>query len=135
MSTSTETVKSFLSNVFDANGIQVQNIDQHFSPDCVFHDAQPGMEGVAGYKALMAMFEASTETVGAAVQPIVMEDGDLVSVRWIHEIKHTGELMGIPATGRTVVAKGHETYRVKDGRIVENWAIMDLAGMMAQLTA
>jgi len=135
MSNSVDTVKSFLSDVFDADGIHPEKIGDYFSPDAVFHDAMPGMEGVEGYKALMTMFNSATETVEGAIQPIIVGDGELVSIRWENKLKQTGDLLGVPATGRTFLAKGHETYRVKDGKIVENWAIMDIAGMMGQLTA
>ena len=74
-------------------------------------------------------------TQGGAQQPIVMGDGDFVSIRWINDLRQTGEFFGVPATQRVFRAKGHEIYRVADGKIVENWAIMDVAGIMAQLTA
>jgi len=135
MTHSIDTIKSFLSNVFDADGVHIDKIDDHFDRECVFHDAQPGMEGVEGYKALMAMFDAATESQGGPRQTNIIADDDLVSIRWVHDLKHVGELMGVPATGRLLTVKGHETYRVRDGRIVENWAIMDIAGAMAQLTS
>jgi predicted ester cyclase len=134
MSNATETVKAFVTEVFDAKGINVDKIENHFAPDCVFHDAMPGMEGVEGYKNLMRMFDAGTEPIEGATQPIIIGEGEIAAVRWINKLKHTGDLMGVPATGKVAVAKGHEIYRVKDGKIVENWAVMDVAGIMAQLT-
>ena len=134
MTTPVQTIKTFVSEVFDAEGVHVEKIDRHFRDDCVFHDAMPGMEGLEGYKNLMRMFSAATETIEGAIQPIVIGDGEFVSIRWENKLRHTGDLLGVPATQKEFLAKGHETYRVEDGKIVENWAILDVAGMMAQLT-
>ncbi len=41
--------------------------------------------------------------------------------------------MGIPATGKRVVVKGMEVFRIVDGMIAENWVSMDNLGMMQQL--
>lgn len=34
---------------------------------------------------------------------------------------HHGELMGIPATGKTVELGGTDIIRVQDGKIAEHW--------------
>lgn len=135
MSNALETVNAMLADCFNADGMHIHNLDKYFAEDCVFHDAQPGLEGFTGYKTLLGMMEAATESVGGARQPLVVGQGDLVSIRWTHQLKHTGDLFGVPATGKVVTSKGHETYRVEGGRIVENWAIMDVAGLMGALTA
>lgn len=62
-------------------------------------------------------------------------DGDRVAVRLVFHGTHTGEFLGIPATGRTVSYDSTEIYRVVDGVIVEEWICSDLAGLMRQLTA
>ena len=136
MATAKETVQSFLAAVFNnSDGLHPERMPDYIADDCVFHDAQPGLEGLKGYQAMIGMFEAATQTIEGAKQPLIVEQGDLVSIRWEHTFKHTGELFGVPATGRTVTAIGHETYRVEDGKIVEAWQISDAAGLMAQLTA
>lgn len=61
--------------------------------------------------------------------------GDRVAVRLVFHGTHTGEFLGVPATGRTVSYDSTELYRVVDDRIVEEWICSDLAGLMRQLTA
>jgi hypothetical protein len=46
-----------------------------------------------------------------------------------------GELLGIPATGRTIEYVSHEFYRIADGRIAEEWICSDMAILHGQLTA
>ena len=61
--------------------------------------------------------------------------GDRVAVRLVFHGTHTGDFLGIPATGRMVSYDSTEIYRVVDGRIVEEWICSDLASLMGQLTA
>jgi predicted ester cyclase len=133
MSNAASTVKAFVAAVFDANGTNIDRIDEFFHPDCVFHDAMPGLEGVEGYKNQMRMFESATNTVEGAIQPIVIGDGEFCGIRWINQLEQKDEIFGVPNSGKRFLAKGHEFYRVEGGKIVENWGIYDIAGMLAQL--
>jgi predicted ester cyclase len=47
---------------------------------------------------------------------------------------HTGELLGVPATGRKVTYDAVDMFRVADGRIVWRFLICDWKGVMDQLT-
>src|SRR4051794_11027547 len=47
--------------------------------------------------------------------------GDKVAVRLRFRGTHSGEFLGIPATGRTIEYVSHEFYRVADGLIAEEW--------------
>jgi predicted ester cyclase len=48
-------------------------------------------------------------------------DGDQVVVRWRATGTHTGEGLGIPATGRTGAFCGMTWVRVEAGQLVEGW--------------
>ena len=48
---------------------------------------------------------------------------------------HESELMGIAPTGQTVTLPGINIFRLKDGRIVERWGVLDMLGFMRQLGA
>jgi steroid delta-isomerase-like uncharacterized protein len=63
----------------------------------------------------------------------VIADGDKVAVRFTLHGTHTGELMGIPPTGRQVAVTGIDINRVIDGQILERWANFDTLGMLQQL--
>ena len=47
--------------------------------------------------------------------------------------RHTGEVMGIPATGKSVQVRGMGVYRMLDGRIVEEHVIEDMMALLVQL--
>lgn len=46
---------------------------------------------------------------------------------------HSGEFMGIPATGKRVEIRYMDFWHVKDGRIANNWVMVDFVGVMQQL--
>ena len=48
---------------------------------------------------------------------------------------HAGELLGIPATGNQVETEGLAVHRVRDGKIVEYWAVTDVARVLQQVGA
>jgi steroid delta-isomerase-like uncharacterized protein len=64
----------------------------------------------------------------------IVADGDKVAVRVRFRGTHSGEFLGIPATGRTVEYVSHEFYRVADGLIAEEWICSDMATLLGQLS-
>jgi predicted ester cyclase len=62
-----------------------------------------------------------------------LAEGDKVTTRWTATGTHTGELMGIPATGKAVTVTGFDITRYSGGKSVEHWGQFDQMGMMQQL--
>lgn len=63
-------------------------------------------------------------------------EGDRVCTRWTWSGTHTGDFMGIPATGRQVAMTGMTIFRcTEEGKITEGWWQYDRLGLMAQLGA
>jgi predicted ester cyclase len=46
---------------------------------------------------------------------------------------HSGEFMGVAATGKRVRIKYTDFWKVKDGKISDNWVNVDFASVLAQL--
>ena len=62
--------------------------------------------------------------------------GDLVALRLVVTATQTGDLLGIPASGRDVRWDAVDIYRVTDdGKISEQWAFEDMAAIGSQLGA
>lgn len=53
--------------------------------------------------------------------------------RWTFHGKHSGEFMGIPATGKELALTGISIIRMRGGKIVEGWDGYDALGMLRQL--
>ena len=60
---------------------------------------------------------------------------DKVVLRWSAIMTHTGDGLGIPASGRTVRSRGISIARIVDGKIVEGWDSWDQLGMLEQIGA
>lgn len=83
-------------------------------------------------KNLIAMAERAFPFYSINIEMMVAED-DLVSVIGRFRGTHNGAFMGIPATGKSFDVAIHITYRIRDGKIINHWMLMDSAALMRQL--
>jgi predicted ester cyclase len=77
---------------------------------------------------LLSAFTGSTSTVEDMIA-----EGDKVVSRLTFRGTHTGEIMGIPPTGKSVMISEIIIDRLADGKIVESWRLFDQMGMMQQM--
>lgn len=63
----------------------------------------------------------------------LMAEGDLVTVRSTWRGTYTGVVRNTPISGKDVTVYYTNTYRIKDGRMVENWAAYDRLHLLDQL--
>jgi steroid delta-isomerase-like uncharacterized protein len=61
--------------------------------------------------------------------------GDRVVNRVTWRGVHSATMAGVPATGRSVELRGINMFRVSDGRVVEQWAQLDMLGLLQQIGA
>src|SRR5919108_2604051 len=62
-------------------------------------------------------------------------EGDYVATRTMIRGRHDGELMGTPPTGRDVEFTGLTISRCRDGKIEEEWELVDVVGLLRQVGA
>lgn len=62
-------------------------------------------------------------------------EADRVSLRWSAEGTHQGDFNGLAPTDRRVCVSGQAIYRIADGRIQDDWIIVDTYGLLQQLGA
>ncbi len=67
------------------------------------------------------------------VHEVLDAGSDTVVTRWTGSGTHTGELLGIAPTGKSVNVDGIWIHRIADGKIVETWNVWDTLGMLQQL--
>ena len=60
-------------------------------------------------------------------------DGDLVVERFTASGTHRGELMGVEPTGKVMVLRGIQIFRIEGDKIVERWGRLDEVGLLRQL--
>jgi steroid delta-isomerase-like uncharacterized protein len=124
-------VRQMVEQVWQAGNTDA--IDEFLAADVVDHSVPPGMPpGRKGSKAWAAMMTSAMTGSEITIEDEIAE-GDLVVTRWSSQATHTGDLMGIPATGKRVSITGISINRILDGKIVESWGEADMMGMMQQL--
>jgi predicted ester cyclase len=85
------------------------------------------------YHAAVAETLAAFPDLTVTVEDQVAER-DLVATRWTATGTHSGVLFGIEPTRRRVRVSAMHMHRVREGRLIEHWEVIDLHGLLAQLT-
>jgi predicted ester cyclase len=108
-------------------------IDEFVGDDFVAHT--PPLPGVSldrdGLKQAAEIFRVATP--GKHEVSLQVAEGDLVTSFITGRGVHAGELMGIPASNREIEMDGIVVHRIRDGKIVEYWAVMDVARVLGQI--
>ena len=108
--------------------------DELVAEDFVDHnpgvpDIAPGREGMIQ---VFTAFRSAIPDMRMTVEDQVAE-GDRVVSRATVSGTHQGELMGIPATGKSFSIGIIDILRLEGGKIAEHWGESDTMGMMQQL--
>ena len=110
-------------------------VARYIAEDYVDHDPPPYPGLPAGREGVRRAFEISLSVWSDFRHEIHRQigEGDLVMTHLTGYGRHTGEIMGIPATGKEVQMSGIAIHRVADGKLVEHWAQFDAFGLFIQL--
>jgi predicted ester cyclase len=107
--------------------------EAYFSPNLNDHALPAGVpEGFEGRKMFYSAFLAAFPDLHVHIEDTFAE-GDKLVTRWSARGTHSGDLMGIPPTGKQVSVGGTAIDRFENGQSVEHWEIFDQAGLMQQL--
>ncbi len=108
-------------------------LDEITAPNAVEHAVPPGMPPtVEGTKMFFGMMFAAFPDLKYTVEDTIGE-GDRIAQRVTAHGTMKGDFLGMPATGKSATWSEMHIVRVKDGRVVEHWGIVDQVGMMTQL--
>ncbi len=111
----------------------VQALAEVTDPDVVMRGRRPDEPaGFEGVKRTMLWLSTVFSDQRWEIHDVIAE-GDLVAVRLTHHGRHTGDLMGIPPTGREVAYQYVQFFRFRDGKVVEQWSVRDDMTLMRQL--
>jgi predicted ester cyclase len=129
-----EVPRRFMAEVF--NGHDPERARDFFTPDAVWHGPSIAtVTGVDNIVPLLNAFISPLSNIHAEEQDVIAS-GDLVALRLVVTATQTGDVLGIPATGRDFRWDAVDIYRVTDGgKISEQWAFEDVAAIGSQLGA
>ena len=117
------------------NSNKLDELDQLVAADIVSHSSLPGLPpGLQGGK--LAHLGASQAFAGLHTKTeMLVAEGDKVVEYFTTTGKHTGEFLGIPATGRDTSVQGMSIFRIANGKVVEHWGVNDGLALLVQLGA
>ena len=115
-----------------ANKGKLDMIDTHFAPDYVFKTAAVSLSGLVEAKKYYGALLGAFSDIEFVVED-AFGQGDKLAKRWVFRGTHTGELNGIPATGKRISLVGTTLARMVDGKIVEERDYADDLGLLQQL--
>jgi steroid delta-isomerase-like uncharacterized protein len=85
-----------------------------------------------GQKRRIAAFRAAMPDLEFLIEDLFAE-GDRVGFRVKIRGTHQGTFLGVAPTGKQLVATAIDIARLENGKIVDHWGEMDMAGLMRQL--
>lgn len=68
-----------------------------------------------------------------ATDEIRIAEDDYVAAHGYQYATHSGEYLGIPATGKRIKMRYMDFWRVEDGKLAENWVLIDILDFLEQL--
>jgi predicted ester cyclase len=132
--TTTDANKALVRRAIGYNHGATEDAAEIFSPDFVaYMPGQPPMD-----RATFEHYVAGTTVVFPGYTYEIHDQiaqGDLVVNRITWRGIHGGELAGIAPTGRPLELRGINMFKVHGGRVVAQWAELDVFGLLQQIGA
>jgi predicted ester cyclase len=112
-------------------------VDEFVAPNYIDHNPPPfpGLApGIEGARQAFVLALAAFSDFHHTIEDQIAE-GDKVVTRISAYGTHTGELLGIPPTGKHVTMTGITIHRISHGKLVEHWATIDALSLLQQVGA
>lgn len=126
--------KAAVRRVYDAlNAGDLTALADTLADDVVEHEELPGLE--PNKEGVIQFFRGCIEAIQGFHISVddIMAEGDKVTVRGFVKGTHTGEFMGIPASGNALNVGLADYFRVEGGKVKEHWGVMDGGAMLMQM--
>jgi steroid delta-isomerase-like uncharacterized protein len=116
-------------------GGNMDTFKELFAPDFINHTAPAGTptgpDGVVYF--FNHLLKPSFPDLKVVIHDQVAE-GDKVTTRKSFHATHKAEFFGVPASNKTVVMEVIDIITLREGKFSEHWGILDMQGLMAQIT-
>jgi steroid delta-isomerase-like uncharacterized protein len=107
-------------------------VDEILAPNYVYHRALGDVKGPEGLKQFFTMLRAAFPDLNATIEDMVAE-GDMVAYRFTLTGTFTGEMMGMPPTGKSMAYPEAHFLRFENGKEVEEFPYADSLILYQQL--
>ena len=114
------------------NERRLEILDELQTPDVVYHGTSEKIHGLEEYKMAYNYYRSALHNTRIEIIKLIAE-GDLVMSRVELYGTHNGDLGDIPPTGNELQVSAFTVFRLVDGKIAEEWEVIDQLRMMMQL--
>ena len=131
MSEANETVmRRFIGELINNGDFSV--LDELVQPNYVYRSPDQELVGPEALKGLLAAYRTAFPDLNVRIDDLV-NGGEKIVISVTLTGTHEGDLMGISPTGKTMKINGMILSHFQDGKIVEEWEILDMLAMFQQL--
>jgi steroid delta-isomerase-like uncharacterized protein len=124
-------VEEVLQSIYEAiNTGNLALLEKYVAPDYIEHT--DGFQGVEPFAQQITAFRAGFPDLHVSIDD-VLADGDRFASRTTVTGTHTGDLMGMPATGRRISVEAVDIGRIENGQAKERWGGLNMYSMLTQL--
>ena len=130
----TEQNKKIIQRLFNEGMTErkFQVFDELISDKFVNHGIPNAQTGPKGFLAIVQLFLQGFPDMKINILEIVAE-GETVATRGYLSATHNGVFMGVNASGKKVRIDYIDFWKLENGKCMENWVQMDIAGVMQQI--
>ena len=107
-------------------------VDRLVAVDFQPHSWGPMAPGREALKQAQRRVHAGLSDARMVIEDLIAE-GDRVAIRLTASGRHTGDFMGMKASGKSYTIPEIHILRIRDGKVAEHWREADMMGMMKQL--
>jgi predicted ester cyclase len=125
-------VEGVLHGIYEAvNTGDLALLDKFVAPGYVEHSE--GFQGVEPFKQQITAFRAAFPDLRVTVEDLLLADRGRFASRTTVTGTHTGDLMGMPPTGRHISVEAVDIGRIADGQAQERWGGLNMFALLTQL--
>jgi steroid delta-isomerase-like uncharacterized protein len=130
----TEQNKAIVKKLFEEgmNQRKLSMADEVIGNDFVNHGIPNAKKGPEGFREIIQQFLDAFPDMKINVEFIISE-GDMVATKGTWTGTNKGSFMGMPVTNKKVNVGYADFWKLKNGKCIENWVEMDIAGLMQQI--
>jgi predicted ester cyclase len=124
-------VEEVLHGIYEAiNTGNLALLEKYVAADYIEHT--DGFQGVEPFAQQIAAFRAGFPDLHVSTED-VLTAGDRFASRTTVTGTHTGDLMGMPATGKRISVEAVDIGRIENGQAKERWGGLKMYSMLSQL--
>ena len=128
--TNEEIMRRFVADVLNAGNPAA--LKELVHPDYVYRGPGEELHGQDGLAALLNGYRAAFPDLRVGIDEL-LAIGDTTLLSFTMTGTHRGELLGHPPTGRPMKVHGMVRSHFRDGRIVDEWELIDQLRLFEQL--